>query len=132
MGIGLGYYEWERTLSSIQNEIYSWYPLRFELGSAFRLTPQSPLSFDVSFAYKTGISPQMEAQEMGLSFDLGGVDCYELSMYGIYGFNKYIYFVGGFIYNAQEIQRSPVKYGMYEPDSKDKQRIVKFGLQVAF
>jgi hypothetical protein len=131
-GMGIGYYEWDRTLSVIQNEIYSWYPLRFDLGSSFRIDPRSPLSFDVNFAYKMGLSPQMEAEELGLTFDLGGVDCYELSLYGMYGFNKYIYLVGGFVYNFQDIERSETKEGYFEPDSKDRQRLVKLGLQVSF
>jgi len=134
IGAGIGMYSWERTLSAIQNEKYSWYPLRFEVGSIFRFSKDIPLSFDLTLAYSKGLSPKMKAQgkENTMVFDLGRVDCYELSLQTLYAITSSFSVIGDFTFNFQDIRHSNVIEGYYEPDSDDRQRFIKIGVQYEF
>ncbi len=132
-GIGIGKYEWERTLSSIQNEIYTWYPLELLAGGSFRFEEADAFDFDGELFYKRGLSPVMSATNIPEEFKLGGVECYGFRLHLLYKLESRLHLVLGYEYEYQKIKRSNVVAGgYYEPDSEDSRSTLKAGLQYAF
>ncbi len=135
-GVGFGRHRWERTLSSVQNEIYGWYPIQLEIGGMFVFEPASVLAFDFGLTYEKGLSPYMRLEDPAIDFTLGGVECLEASLYGIYTITGKWSFIGGYTYRRQSITRSDLiesELGtVYEPDSTDYQQEFKVGIGYSF
>ncbi len=137
-GVGYGHHSWERELSVIQLETYSWDYLRVVAGGAFRFDSASKLSFDVFAAYEYAFLPIMSTDINGVDadFELGGVQCYEIDLYAMYDLGRGFYLVGGFILKQQDITESNVVTtglgSYYEPQSKDNQQFYKLGITYRF
>lgn len=131
-GLGLGYYLWERTLSSSQVELYDWFYLKPALGVTFEITKN--LNLGVHLAYKYAINPTMNATNPSLDFTLGGVNTFEASLPLTYAFSDTFDIFLAYEFQQQEIKASDAKYYAqtdkyyYEPDSTSKNQFIKLGM----
>jgi len=129
-GIGLGYYAWERSLSSVQVELYEWYTLRPMIGTRVEITEQLDISFLLEYRY--GFNATMSSSYPNLDFTLGSVDLFELSIPIKYKYSEDFSFIGEFVYQKQTIAQSNVNSGYYEPDSTAKNQYLKIGVAFKF
>ena len=129
-GVGYGNHSWERELSKIQTETYTWDYLRIVAGGSFKFDAASKLAFDVFAAYEHAFSSTMSADVNGsaLDFDLGGVTSYEADFYGFFKIDEDLYLAGGYIIKQQRIESSNIVSGFYEPQSRDVQQFYKLGI----
>ncbi len=137
-GIGYGHHSWRRELSAAQVETYEWDYLRLMAGGILKFDSSSNFTLDISAAYENALSPTMRAemQVVNLEFDLGGVECYEADIYGMFDVGYGFSVVGGYIYKKQNIAKSnkvPLGQGYaYEPKSVDYQQFFKLGIKYSF
>lgn len=125
-GLGIGYREWERSLSASQVEVYKWYSIRPMLGVGIRVNEK--LNIDSLIEYQYGINPIMTSSNPNLDFELGSADILELSFPVTYKYNKNLDFFVEAVFQKQTITRSNVNSGFYEPDSTAYNNYLKLGL----
>jgi hypothetical protein len=129
-GLGVGYYIWERGLSSSQIELYDWFYVKPEAGVALAITKNVNLGFNL--AYKYAINPAMSSTSPSLDFTLGGVEVFEVSVPLIYSFSNTLNMFVAFEYQEQNIEASGIEYvgvnGYYEPESISKNQYLKMGM----
>lgn len=132
-GVGAGYRAWYRKLSSIQEELYSWFYVTPVVGISKNFT-----SWNIALLgrYKYAIQPTMTANDVSSDFKLGKEDTIEVDIPVNYHYNENIDFFAEFIYARQTIGESDVVYqginGYVEPDSTDDQGYLKIGLSFKY
>lgn len=133
-GVGLGYREWERTLSASQVEVYKWYYLKPIIGLDVSVTDRVKLGLSVE--YQHGFETIMTSSNPKLEFTLGGANIWELSIPISYKYNNNLDFFFEATYQKQTITKSGVEYsgstGYYEPDSTAYNNYLKFGVAFNF
>jgi hypothetical protein len=129
-GLGLGYYMWERSLSSSQVELYDWFYLKPTIGATLEITKN--LNLGLNLAYKYAINPAMSATSPNVDFSLGGVDVFEASIPLTYTFSNAFDMFVAFEIEQQKIKVSDTQYSdgdaYYEPDSTAKNQYLKLGM----
>ncbi len=135
-GLGFGYHFWYRELSSIQNEIYSWFYVTPIIGINVNLT--NNFKIGMRFKYKYGINPTMQANSIDDTFRLGGENSLECIIPLRYSINKKIDIFTDFVFSKQSIERSNYILNkaydapLYEPASTDYQQYVKIGMTINY
>jgi len=125
-GLGLGYRWWERSLSTSQVETYKWYSLRPMLGMGMTFKNKIDLSLNVEYQY--GFDTILSASDINTDFTLGGADIWEISIPVGYKFSKKLIFSCETVFTKQDIKKSNVKAGLYEPRSTAYNNYLKFGI----
>jgi hypothetical protein len=129
-GLGLGYYMWERSLSTSQVELYDWFYLKPTVGMRLEITKN--LNIGLNLAYKYAINPAMSASSPNLDFTLGGVDVLEASVPLTYAFSNTFDMFIAFKVEEQKIKASGTEHSggndYYEPDSTAKNQYLKLGM----
>jgi len=129
-GLGLGYHEWERGLSSSQIEVYKWYYIKPHLGFSAMLNKD--LKLGINIEYQHGFDTIMTSSNPKLDFTLGGVNIWEFSIPVTYVYNENIDFIFEITHRKQTIIESNVNSGYYEPDSTAYNNYLKFGVGFKF
>jgi hypothetical protein len=129
-GLGVGYRFWNRELSTIQVEQYSWFSLRAKVGLAYH---QKNFSITPTIAYEFGINPKMDASGFQEEFKLSSADIMKFSLPIQYKLSEHLDFYGSYVFEYQKIQESNVLYGSnqkgyIEPDSKASNQYIKIGI----
>lgn len=130
-GLGLGYYMWERSLSSSQIELYDWFYLKPTVGMALEITKN--LNVGLNVAYQYALNPRMSATNINYDFTLGGVDVFEASVPVTYSFSDTFNMFVAYEVQEQKIKASDKYYVQtdkyyYEPDSTAKNQYLKVGM----
>ena len=129
-GAGVGYRYWERTLSSIQNELYDWFSLRTRIGVTKEISNQ--FAFNIGAEYQYGIKPNMHASSVGTDFTLGSADILKGNLGLIYSYSPKIDIFMDASLEKQTIETSNIVsvggIGYYEPDSTAYNTYLKFGV----
>jgi len=133
-GLGIGYHYWDRTLSSTQQEIYTWYSIRPVLGLSYSFNENIVLSVDVEYQY--GFNTLMSSTNPKLDFVLGGANIFEVSIPVVYRYNDEVDLFFEMVFQNQTIAKSGVEYdgndGYYEPDSRAYNNYMKLGVAFKF
>lgn len=133
-GFGIGFRYWLRSLSSSQEELYSWFSLRPSLGADIKLF--AALSIAPRIEYQYGILPKMYENNLDYTFTLASADIIEFSLPLNYEVNNNIDIFIEYVYQQQSIQKSDEmtqyyageEYKIYEPDSNADNQYLKFGM----
>jgi len=136
-GLGLGYYVWDRQLSSDQEELYEWYTARPMLGLGVTL---DRFYIGAKFEYQYGFHSTISSSNPSVNLNLGGVDIYKLTIPITYAFSKNIDIFAKSIFIRQEIQESNhaniivsnQTYEIMEPDSTSFNALVKIGISLKY
>jgi len=136
-GMGLGYREWERRLSSTQVELYSWYSIRPMVGIR---SLGNKFSLGILLEYQYGFNTIMGVSEPSISHDftLGGANILEISFPISYVYNKNTNLFFEAIMQKQMITESDRLYTddgsryYYEPESTAYNNYLKFGVEYRF
>ena len=117
---GIGYFEWQRTLSTVQVETYHWFYAR--LGSAFHYRFSNAVTIGLEIEGHYSIEPQMDAEMPGLAatFDLGNTYTLRGNIPVTLPVSKNIAFIGRAEWEMTRIDHSNVIGGFYEPDSEQR------------
>ncbi|QOP41945.1 hypothetical protein [Sulfurimonas marina] len=138
-GAGAGYHAWYRELSSIQNELYSWFYITPIVGVSKELIDN--FNIGVIAKYKYGIAPTMIANSISDEFKLGSANTFELSIPVEYSYTDEVNFFIEYIYSRQVIKRSNFLSGyidgdyyenIYEPDSRTNDKYIKIGASIKY
>ena len=138
-GVGFGYHFWYRELSSIQNEVYSWFYVTPIVGINVNLTNNFKIGMHVK--YKYGINPTMQANSIDGTFRLGGENSLECIIPLRYSINKTVDIFTDFVFSKQNIERSNYLSGyidgtyyttIHEPASTDYQQYIKIGATIKY
>ncbi len=138
-GVGFGYHFWYRELSSIQNEVYSWFYVTPIVGINVNLTNNFKIGMHVK--YKYGINPTMQANSIDGTFRLGGENSLECIIPLRYSINKTVDIFTDFVFSKQNIARSNYLSGyidgtyyttIHEPASIDYQQYIKIGATIKY
>ena len=135
-GLGFGYHFWYRELSSIQNEVYSWFYITPIVGINVNLT--SNFKIGMHLKYKYGINPTMQANSIDDTFYLGGENSLECIIPLRYSINKTIDIFTDLVFLKQSIKRSNYILNkaydapIYEPSSTDYQQYIKIGATIKY
>lgn len=129
-GIGIGYHEWERSLSASQVEVYSWFSFRplVEISTIVK----ERLSLGLTVEYQYGFDTKMTLSNPSLEFTLGGADILEVSFPISYIYNEKIDLFFEVTLQKQMIVESNVNSGYYEPESTAYNNYLKFGAGYKF
>ena len=135
-GIGLGYREWQRALSSAQIEGYTWYSIRPMVGiSTFK---NEGFNLGMFIEYQYGIETMMSASDLNYDFTLGGADILEVSFPVSYKYDENIDFFFEATLQKQMIKESNRLYTgngaeyYYEPESTAYNNYLKIGIEYNF
>ena len=127
---GAGYRLWERQLSTIQKEDYSFGYLQTGLGGWLKLAPELAVGFEGR--YKAALSPQMRDSYTGYTYDLGNVNGLSLSLPIVYRLSDQWDMVTKYTYQRWDFEKSNShSYNgnvYYEPDSITRNHILSIGL----
>jgi hypothetical protein len=133
-GVGVGYHYWDRTLSDVQQEIYTWYSIRPVLGFSYSFNEKIMLSVDMEYQY--GFHTLMSSTNPKLEFVLGGANIFEVSVPITYRYNDKVDLFLEMVFQNQTIAKSEVEYdgndGYYEPDSRAYNNYMKLGVAFKF
>lgn len=130
-----GYHYWYRELSSIQSELYSW--LYFSPIIGVQKEINDDFIIKLLLKYKYAIDPTMKANSFSQEFKLGTTDTIELHIPVIYRFDDSINFFVEYMLSQQNISKSNSISGyidgkyyttIHEPDSKENDQYIKFGV----
>ncbi len=126
-GIGVGYRYWQRELSSIQIEEYTWYSVRVNAGVEF---DYKDLSTSLIAEYQYGIKPEMTATGISDDFELSSANIVKISVPIRYALTQNFDLSCAYVFEYQEIKESNVIYdggttGYVEPDSKAYNQYIK-------
>jgi len=129
-GVGLGYRFWQRELSALQVEQYTWYSIRANIGVEYHL---DAFSSKVKLTYEQGIDPEMSATGFNESFQLSSANIIKLSVPLRYSVMRNLDLRCEYVYEYQKIKESDVlydenSYGYLEPDSKAYNQYIKIGI----
>lgn len=129
-GAGVGYRYWERTLSTIQNEVYDWFSLRARVGLTKDINNR--FSVNVGSEYQYGIKPNMYASNLGANFTLGSADILKGNIGLAYGFSPKLDIFMDASLEKQTIGHSNIVasggVNYLEPDSTAYNKYLKFGV----
>ncbi|MBU0632059.1 hypothetical protein KKA17_05385 [bacterium] len=132
-GLGLGYYAWNRKLSSSQEELYSWFSLRPMLGLSVDI---DQFNVGITAEYQYGFNTKMHSSNPALDFTLGSADIFELTLPFIYNYNHETEFFIKTVFSKQTIGKSDNvsdgSHTYYEPDSTSYSSYVKAGIAFKF
>lgn len=129
--IGIGFKEWDRKLSTIQDEVYSF--KYFTLGNNYSYKLTKNLSTGIGLEGFYAISPEMKAITAGtnITFDLGKTYGYSIKVPLEYKVDKITLFTE-YEYGYQNINKSNVVSGFYEPDSENFLNKVMIGAKYTY
>jgi len=129
-GIGLGYRYWDRELSSIQIEEYSWYSIRGNIGVEYKAD-----AFRGAFLveYQYGIKPVMTATGFSSDFELSSANIIKVSLPLRYNVYENLDLTCAYVFEYQDIKESDIVYdaagnGYVEPDSTAYNQYIKIGI----
>jgi hypothetical protein len=125
-GIGLGYRWWERSLSASQFETYRWFSLRPMFGMGMIFMDKIDVALNIEYQY--GFDTKMSSSNPNLDFTLGGADIWELSIPVAYKLPHNLELFFEAVFTKQDIKKSDVKSGYYEPRSTAYNDYLKFGV----
>jgi hypothetical protein len=129
-GLGLGYYMWERGLSSSQVELYDWFYVKPTAGITLEMVKN--LHLGLNLAYKYALNPAMSVTSPNLDFTLGGVNAFVACIPLTYTFSNAFDMFVAFEIEQQNIEASGTKQSngvdYYEPDSTAKNQYLKLGM----
>jgi len=130
-GIGFGYREWSRALSSTQIEIYSWFSLRPKVGLLYRY---KDFSVAPSLEYQYGIFPEMSFDMNGraIILNLGGANISKFTLPLKYKYSRKLNIFIEYQYERQIIDESNIVDGWLEPRSEAYNQYIKFGAEFKF
>jgi hypothetical protein len=117
---GIGYFEWQRSLSTVQIETYHWFYARLDSRVEYRFPNAVSIGFQLEGHY--AIDAQMDAEMAALSetFDLGDTYTFRGNIPLTIPISKGLALIGRAEYEQTRIQHSNVIGGFYEPDSEQK------------
>jgi hypothetical protein len=130
VGAGLGYRYWQRKLSSIQIEEYTWFSLRAKAGVEFSY---ENVTTSLIAQYEYGIKPEMTASGFNETFKLSSADIAKLMLPIRVTVNEHFDLTCTYVFEYQKIKESNVVYdanniGYLEPDSTAYNQYIKVGI----
>ena len=130
---GLGYRYWNRGKSDYVGDYDEKYKWKYWLIGASINDKFNKFDFDLNFYYHKAISPTLRAElGKGYTFDLGKTSGYRLEIPIRYHLSQNYGVMVKYIYDYWKINKSNTIDGIYEPDSKTKNKYLNLGFYYNF
>jgi hypothetical protein len=126
IGGTLGGHLWGRMLSENQKEYYYWFYIEPIIGLKYKYNDK--LNIGLNLKFPLNFYTKMYADNIDSNFTLGGVKTIGFSIPVYFKINKLNYLFE-FEYEDQEITKSNIIDGYYEPRSKSTQMYFKLGMK---